>query len=76
MDARDPLVVAQLLRGVMSDVIQTERLLLRRAQVEDAGAMHVIMSHPLVMRYWWTPPHARITETERWIASMMAADDA
>ena len=53
----------------MADEIHTERLVLRRARHGDAEAMHVIMSDPLAMRYWSTPPHADLAETERWIAS-------
>jgi RimJ/RimL family protein N-acetyltransferase len=55
----------------MSDEIRTERLVLRRARHEDAAAMHRIMSNPVAMRYWSTPPHQSFDETERWIASMV-----
>src|SRR5215203_2257928 len=58
---------------VVAEEIRTERLLLRRARIEDAIAMHAIMSDPQAMRYWSTPPHASMAETERWIASMIAA---
>jgi len=58
------------------DEIRTERLLLRRARMEDAVAMHAIMSDREAMRYWSTPPHASLAETERWIASMVEADPA
>ena len=34
----------------MMDEIRTERLLLRRARMEDAAAMHAIMSDPVAMR--------------------------
>jgi ribosomal-protein-alanine N-acetyltransferase len=56
--------------------IRTDRLLLRRARPDDAAAMHRIMSNPVAMRYWSTPPHAEIEQTERWIASMVEADPA
>jgi len=59
-----------------SDEIRTERLLLRRASMDDAAAMHVIMSDPRAMRYWSTPPHADLGETEKWMASMVEADPA
>ena len=55
----------------MADEIRTERLLLRRATMADVAAMHRIMSDPRAMRYWSTPPHADIAETERWVASMV-----
>lgn len=58
----------------MSDEIRTDRLLLRRATMNDIVAMHAIMSDPVAMRYWSAPPHGEISETERWMASMVAAD--
>ena len=62
--------------GYASDEIRTERLLLRRARMDDVEAMHRIMSDPIAMRYWSTPPHAELAQTERWIASMVEADPA
>jgi ribosomal-protein-alanine N-acetyltransferase len=59
-----------------SDHILTDRLLLRRAQMDDTEAMHRIMSNPVAMRYWSTPPHADFGETERWMDSMVDADPA
>jgi len=59
-----------------SDEIRTERLLLRRARLNDAEAMHKIMSDPVAMRYWSTPPHSELAETEQWIASMAESDPA
>ena len=56
------------------DEIRTERLLLRRASLSDTGAMHAIMSDPAAMRYWSTPPHREVAQTERWMASMVGAD--
>jgi [ribosomal protein S5]-alanine N-acetyltransferase len=47
------------------DEIRTQRLVLRRARVDDAQPMHAIMSDSQAMRYWWTPPHASMGETER-----------
>ena len=61
---------------IASDEIRTERLVLRRARMDDAAAMHRIMSDPLAMRYWSTPPHGELAETERWIASMVEDDPA
>jgi RimJ/RimL family protein N-acetyltransferase len=60
----------------MTDEIRTERLLLRRATMEDTAAMHRIMSNPVAMRYWSTPPHKDFEQTERWMASMVNADPA
>jgi len=59
-----------------SDEIRTERLLLRRARMDDTAAMHSLMSDPVAMRYWSTPPHADPNETEKWMASMVEADPA
>ena len=59
-----------------SDEIRTERLLLRRARMGDVAAMHRIMSDPVAMRYWSTPPHSELAQTERWIASMVEDDPA
>jgi len=53
----------------VADEIRTERLVLRRARAKDVEAMHAIMRDPLAMRYWSTPPHDDLAETERWIAS-------
>jgi len=57
-----------------SDEIRTERLVLRRATMDDVAAMHRIMSNPVAMRYWSTPPHSELAETERWVASMVEDD--
>ena len=59
-----------------SDEIRTERLVLRRARMDDVAAMHRIMSDPVAMRYWSTPPHLEPAQTERWIASMVEDDPA
>ena len=60
----------------MADEIRTERLVLRRAVLDDAGPMHRIMRDPVAMRYWSEPPHKEIEQTERWMASMVEADPA
>jgi RimJ/RimL family protein N-acetyltransferase len=54
-----------------SGEIRTERLLLRRATMDDVEAMHLIMSDPTAMRYWSTLPHTKLEQTERWMASMV-----
>ena len=58
----------------MVDELRTDRLLLRRALPGDVEAMHRIMSDPVAMRYWSTPPHVEREETERWVASMIEVD--
>ena len=60
----------------MADEIRTERLLLRRAAMADAPAMHRIMSDPRAMRYWSTPPHDGLAQTETWLRSMVEGDSA
>jgi len=32
------------------------------------------MSNPVAMRFWSTPPHTEVEQTERWVASMVEAD--
>ena len=58
----------------MTAEILTERLRLRRARPEDAAALHAVFRDPRAMRYWSTPPHAALGETERWLDSMIGAD--
>ena len=60
----------------MADEIRTERLLLRRATMADAPAMHRIMSDRRAMRYWSTLPHDNLAQTEAWLRSMVEADSA
>lgn len=60
----------------MEDEIRTKRLLLRRATMDDVEAMHRIMKDPVAMRYWSTPPHIDVAETEAWMESMVSADPA
>ena len=52
-------------------VIRTERLVLRRARMDDLDDMHAVLSHPLAMRWWATPPHADIEQTRAWLQSMV-----
>ncbi len=53
--------------------LRTARLRLRRARMDDTAAMHAILGDPAAMRYWSTPPHQDIAETERWMAAMVGA---
>jgi ribosomal-protein-alanine N-acetyltransferase len=52
--------------------IRTERLLLRRPDVNDLDAMFEIMSNPVAMRYWSTLPHASRDVTRPWLDQMIA----
>lgn len=60
----------------MTDEIRTDRLLLRRARRDDLEPLHRVMSDGEAMRYWSSPPHASLSETEEWLASMIAVDPA
>ena len=57
----------------MVEAIRTERLVLRRARLEDAAALHPIFSDAEAMRYWSTLPHVEFVETETWVRNMMEA---
>lgn len=56
----------------MVEAITTERLVLRRARIEDVEAMHRIMRDPTAMRYWSTLPHESVEQTAEWVRSMLA----
>jgi [ribosomal protein S5]-alanine N-acetyltransferase len=51
----------------------TPRLRLRRARSDDLEALHAVLSDPVAMRYWSTPPHRDLGETRDWLAAMIAA---
>jgi len=57
----------------MTPIIDTERLVLRRMMAYDAPALHTMLSDPETMRFWSTPPHATLAETEAWVADGLAA---
>ncbi len=54
-------------------IIETERLVLRRMMQYDAPALHAMLSDAETMRYWSTPPHATLAESEAWVAEGVAA---
>lgn len=54
--------------------IRTERLLLRRAMMDDLPEIHAIMSNADVMRHWSTLPHDSIDQSADWLRSMVEAD--
>ena len=56
--------------------IRTDRLRLRRARESDLDALHAVFIQPAAMRYWSTPPHADLAQTQAWLASMIEAEDA
>jgi [ribosomal protein S5]-alanine N-acetyltransferase len=57
----------------MQMMIRTQRLLLRRARLDDAAEMHEVLSNDAAMRYWSSPPHSEFAQTQVWIADMVAA---
>jgi RimJ/RimL family protein N-acetyltransferase len=52
--------------------LRTARLRLRRATPADLEAFHEILSDPVAMRFWSSPPHRDLARTEEWLDSMMA----
>lgn len=54
-------------------MIQTPRLLLRRARMDDLDDMHRILANAVAMRYWSTPPHGDIEQTRAWLGAMIDA---
>jgi RimJ/RimL family protein N-acetyltransferase len=53
----------------VSEEIRTERLLLRRFTMDDVAAMHRLLSDPVATRFWSTPPHDTLQQTEEWVRS-------
>ena len=56
--------------------IRTARLILRRAVPSDAASLHPILCSPEAMRYWATPPHSSMAETEPWFREQFFNGDA
>ena len=54
--------------------MRTPRLLLRRARMDDLPAIHGMLSDPVATRFWSTPPHTDIQQSEKWLRSMIDAD--
>jgi [ribosomal protein S5]-alanine N-acetyltransferase len=54
-------------------MIETARLRLRRARMDDLDAMHRIFSNAEAMRYWDTPPNSEIEQTRGWLLGMVEA---
>ncbi len=60
----------------MADNIITERLVLRRATMDDVAAFHAIFRDQEAMRYWSFLPHEHEEQTREWVASMVNLDPA
>jgi ribosomal-protein-alanine N-acetyltransferase len=50
----------------------TARLKLRRAAPADLAALHEILSDPVAMRFWSSPPHRDLERTRAWLDGMIA----
>ncbi len=59
--------------AIMSEIITTQRLTLRRFRSDDAAAFHPILSDDEAMRYWSTPAHRELAETRDWIDRTIVA---
>jgi len=57
----------------MSDVLITPRLRLRRARPGDLHDLHRAMSVPAAMRYWSTPEHDTLVQTQAYLQAMIDA---
>lgn len=54
-------------------MIETERLLLRRARMDDLEDLHRVFSHPVAMRYWDSLPYEEVAQTRRLLSAMVAS---
>ncbi len=57
-------------------MLRTARLTLRPPHVTDLEDLHGVYGDARAMRYWSTPPHADLAETERWLQGVIAATGA
>ncbi|MGL6211485.1 MAG: GNAT family N-acetyltransferase [Paracoccaceae bacterium] len=55
----------------MTCILRTPRQILRRAEPRDLADLHEVWSHPAAMRYWSTPEHETIEQTEGYLRGMM-----
>jgi ribosomal-protein-alanine N-acetyltransferase len=55
-------------------VLRTDRLLLRRARMDDLADMHRVFADPRAMRYWDRLPHTDAEQTRAWLAGMVGFD--
>lgn len=56
--------------------LSTERLRLRRLQIQDAEALFVARSDPEVCRYWSTPPHESVDDTRSELERFLSGNSA
>lgn len=55
-------------------LIVTPRLRLRHARPGDLAALHGVLSDPRATRWWSTPPHGALEETQVWLDAMIAGN--
>jgi [ribosomal protein S5]-alanine N-acetyltransferase len=51
--------------------IQTGRLYLRTATIDDLAAFHLILSDPRATAFWSTPPHDTLDQSREWLQGMI-----
>ncbi len=44
--------------------------------MSDLPAVHALLSDPRNMRYWSSPPHGSLEQSETWLRSMVEADSS
>lgn len=62
--------------GSANPVLKTARLTLRRARIGDLADLHQVFSQPAAMRYWSTPEHDTMAQTEAYLRDMIMAVNA
>jgi ribosomal-protein-alanine N-acetyltransferase len=67
-----PVAGAQSAGGRLAVELLTARLRLRRAAPEDVEALHEILSDPVAMRFWSSPPHRSLEQSRVWLDGMIA----
>ena len=55
-------------------MIKTQRLTLRSAQEDDVEALFDVFAHPEAMKYWDTPPHTLMSQTQGFVQGMINAN--
>jgi ribosomal-protein-alanine N-acetyltransferase len=58
-----------------NDIITTERLTLRHFKKEDSIPLHPIFADAEVMRFWSTPAHQNMAETEELVRKTIEANE-
>lgn len=56
--------------------LETDRLLLRQLENEDAGSLHAALSDPAVMHWWSSGPHTTLAQSEAYVARNAEISDS